>query len=118
VQIEKIAELDDKIKGDEEIVLIRSKEHREKSKINKLESDKNRKLVQQNAALKATLSFIKENYDYKTNVKKIQQVVLEGITRQNENVNTTVHEFVSKLETVQTEIRELEDAEDPYSEFV
>ena len=59
----------------------------EAKKINKTEEEKYRKLVQQNAALKAKLEFIQSKYDFTTNVNVLKSDDFQQLMSTNEIVN-------------------------------
>ena len=59
----------------------------EAKRINKTEEEKYRRLVQQNAALKAKLEFIQSKYDFTTNVNVLKSDDFQQLMSTNEIVS-------------------------------
>ena len=72
---------------------------------NKLATQKNRDWMQTNVALKSKLKFIMETYDYKNRVEAIETEIFSKVKKMNEQVNTTVDSFITKMDEVKVETR-------------
>ena len=72
---------------------------------NKLATQKNRDWMQTNVALKSKLKFIMETYDYKDRVEAIETEIFSKVKKMNEQVNTTVDSFITKMDEVKVETR-------------
>ena len=72
---------------------------------NKLATQKNRDWMQTNVALKPKLKFIMETYDYKDRVEAIETEIFSKVKKMNEQVNTTVDSFITKMDEVKVETR-------------
>jgi len=69
------------------------------------------------AALTQKLAFIEQNYDYKDNVKGMNLEMLKQLMKSNDQVNTTVQDFVGRMDNVKTEIENIEIAKGRYQDF-
>lgn len=77
-------------------------------KVQTKEEARNRDLNLKFAALTQKLDFIEANYDYKDNVKGMNLEMLKSLMKSNDQVNTTVTDFVGRMDNVKTEIDNIE----------
>ncbi len=82
----------------------------EEEKIQKEEDDKNRRLAQDNAALRAKLEFVQNKYDFTENVNKLSLDDFRTITVTNNMVNESIHGFMEKLNVIKEETTRMEAA--------
>lgn len=80
----------------------------DEKKINRIEDEKFRKLAQMNAALKAKLDFIQSKYDFTTNVNVLNSDDFKTLMNSNDMVNTTMKDFMGRLEVIKTDIQKYE----------
>jgi hypothetical protein len=66
---------------------------------NELLKNRNKLLHEENSAITSKFDFIKDNYDYTTNLKKISMEDLKNLERSNTLVNNTIGTFVDKVGT-------------------
>jgi DNA repair exonuclease SbcCD ATPase subunit len=64
---------------------------------NELIRNRNKLLAEEYSALQSKYDFIKANYDYTTNLKKIKVDDLKNLTQTNNLVNSTIDTFVDKI---------------------
>lgn len=80
----------------------------EARKVNEFESEKNKKFMKANAALRAKLNFIEEKYDYSSSAKHMSIDDFREIVESNLNVNKTIGGFTGKLDQIQKELQQLD----------
>ena len=80
----------------------------EARKTNEFESEKNKKFMKANAALKAKLNFIEEKYDYSSSAKQMSIEDFRQIIESNLSVNKTIGGFTGKLDQIQKELQQLD----------
>ena len=86
----------------------KSKVVAEAKKTNHLELEKNNRYKKANAALRAKLSFIEDNYDFSSKAKALSLSDFKEIMDSNLNVNNALSGFTDKLVTTKKEIQEIE----------
>lgn len=72
----------------------------EQRKVNNFESEKQKKFVKANAALKAKLDFIESKYDYSSVAKQMSMQDFKDLIDSNLHVNSTIGGFTGKLEGI------------------
>lgn len=87
------AKIDEQTKATDELNL----KVDEAKKTNKTEEERYRRLVQQNAALKAKLEFIQSKYDFTTNVNVLKSDDFQQLMSTNEIVSHTSHFTLNRL---------------------
>jgi chromosome segregation ATPase len=87
------AKIDEQTKASDELNL----KVDEAKKTNKTEEERYRRLVQQNAALKAKLEFIQSKYDFTTNVNVLKSDDFQQLMSTNEIVSHTSHFTLNRL---------------------
>lgn len=107
-QDEVIKKLQIEIQGQEVEVKAKSKVVNEAKNINTIEQEKNNRYKKANAALKAKLTFIEDNYDYSSKAKALSLSDFKDIIDSNQNVNSALQGFAEKLVSTQKEIQEIE----------
>ena len=75
--------------------------------MNQEEDAKHRHLQQQNTALTAKKNFIEANYDYTSNVSELNLETFKSVVQSNDQVNSTVGNFVSKVDDVKKEVQKI-----------
>ena len=80
----------------------------EQRKVNTFESEKQKKFMKANAALKAKLEFIESKYDYSSMAKQMSMQDFKDLIESNLHVNNTIGGFTGKLEGIQKEIQNIE----------
>lgn len=86
----------------------KSKVVNEAKSVNTIEQEKNNRFKKANAALRAKLTFIEDNYDYSSKAKALNLSDFKEIIDSNQNVNSSLHSFAEKLVYTQKEIQEIE----------
>ena len=66
---------------------------------NELLKNRNKLLHEENSAITSKFDFIKDNYDYTTNLKRISMEDLKNLAQSNTLVNATIDNFVDKVGT-------------------
>jgi hypothetical protein len=66
---------------------------------NELLKNRNKLLHEENSAITSKFDFIKDNYDYTTNLKRISMDDLKNLAQSNTLVNATIDNFVDKVGT-------------------
>ena len=75
--------------------------------MNAEEDSKHRHLQQQNTALTAKKNFIEANYDYTSNVSELNLETFKSVVQSNDQVNSTVGNFVTKVDDVKKEVQKI-----------
>ena len=89
-----LAELKKQVEAEEAEVEALEEAEVEAKIIDRDETDRHRRVEQENTALLAKLQFIEENYDYTSNATDMNLDIFGQIVRSNKNMNETVEGFV------------------------
>ena len=84
--------------SEEESDTLKDKIGKEKTD-NELLKNRNKLLHEENSAITSKFDFIKDNYDYTTNLKRISMDDLKNLAQSNTLVNATIDNFVDKVGT-------------------
>ena len=92
-----ITELKAKIEAQSKITEDLNAKTEEEKKLNKIEEERFRKLAQMNAALRAKLEFIKQKYDFTTNVKVLNTDDFNSLMNSNTTVKTQSFSLITTI---------------------
>ena len=102
-----LAELKAKIDAEQATADAQGEKVTEARRVNQEEESKRMHLQQQNTALTAKKNFIEANYDYTSNVSELNLETFKSVVQSNDQVNSTVGNFVSKVDDVKKEVQKI-----------